>query len=114
MALKFLCHVGTVLFALSNISHLMSLGEDGLDQRGLSNYTRIVILSTPAFLQGLPGSPGFKTPCFHGRGLGLILGWGTKIPHATWHGQQQTNIRNNKQTSLLSSHECSHSSLVSK
>ena len=57
MALKFLCHVGTVSSALSNISHLTSLGEDGLDQRGLSNYTRTVILSTLAFLQGLPGSP---------------------------------------------------------
>lgn len=54
MALKFLCCVGTVSSALSNISHLMSLGEDGLDQKGLSNYACIVILSTLAFLQGLP------------------------------------------------------------
>ena len=25
--------------------------------------------------------------CFHCRGAGLIAGWGTKIPHATWHSQ---------------------------
>ena len=53
MALKFLCCVGTVSSALSNISHLTSLGEDGLDQKGLSNYACIVILSTLAFIQGL-------------------------------------------------------------
>ena len=28
-----------------------------------------------------------KTPCFHGRGMGLIPGWGTKIPHAAPSGQ---------------------------
>ena len=31
------------------------------------------------FSQDSPGSPVVKTPCFHARGVGLILGLGTKI-----------------------------------
>ena len=33
------------------------------------------------------GGPVVKTPCFHSRGMGLIPGQGTKIPHTVQHGQ---------------------------
>ena len=29
-----------------------------------------------------------KTPHFNARGMGSIPGWGTKIPHALWPGQE--------------------------
>ena len=36
-----------------------------------------------------PGGPVVKTLHFHCRGKGSIPGWGTKIPHATPHGQKK-------------------------
>ena len=38
-------------------------------------------------LQGLSGGLVVKTLPFHSKGHGSIPGWGTKIPHAAWHGQ---------------------------
>ena len=35
------------------------------------------------------GSSVVKTPSFHWRGMGLIPGLGTKIPHATWCGKKK-------------------------
>ena len=40
-----------------------------------------------------PGGPVVRTPCFDCGGMGSIPGQGTKIPHATWHGQKQTKKR---------------------
>ena len=34
-----------------------------------------------------PGCPVVKTPPFQCKGIGLILDWGTKISHASGHGQ---------------------------
>ena len=34
-----------------------------------------------------------KTPDFHGRGVGSIPGWGTKILHAVWHSQKNKTIK---------------------
>ena len=36
-----------------------------------------------------PGGPVVKTPLFHCRGHGFDPWSGTKIPHATWHGQKK-------------------------
>lgn len=35
----------------------------------------------------IPGSPIVGIPHYHCSGHGSILGWGTKIPLTTWHGQ---------------------------
>ena len=36
-----------------------------------------------------PGSPVVRTPCFHCRGLGSVLGQGTKIPQAAQCSQKE-------------------------
>lgn len=36
----------------------------------------------------LPGGPVVQTRAANAGGLGSILGWGTKIPNATKHGQE--------------------------
>ena len=50
----------------------------------------------------LPGSPVVKTPSFQCKGAGSIPGWGTKIPHATQHGQKKKKkkkkIKNKRNT----------------
>ena len=38
-----------------------------------------------------PGSSMVRTPCFHCRGLGSILGWRTKIPQVAQHDQEKQN-----------------------
>ena len=38
-------------------------------------------------IRDFPGSPVVKTPCFQYKGCNLIPGWGIKIPHTTWCGQ---------------------------
>ena len=35
------------------------------------------------------GYPMVKILCFHCKRQGLIPGWGTKIPHATWCSQNE-------------------------
>lgn len=37
--------------------------------------------------EDFPGFPEVKTPPFQCKGTGLILDWGTKISHASGHGQ---------------------------
>ena len=44
-------------------------------------------------LEGFPGVPVVKIPCSQYRGMGLIPGWGIKIPHAAGHSQK---IKQNK------------------
>jgi len=39
--------------------------------------------------RGLPW--WLKLHTFTAEGTGLTSGWGTKIPHAPWHSQKQTN-----------------------
>ena len=41
-----------------------------------------------------PGSPEVKTLPSHAQDLGLISGWGTKIPHASQPNHK--NIKNNR------------------
>ena len=41
-----------------------------------------------------------KTPDFHGRGVGSIPGWGTKILHAVWHSQKNKIIKCLKKKSV--------------
>ena len=41
------------------------------------------------FLGGLPDGSVVKTPCFHCRSPGLILGWGAKIGQTAQCGQKQ-------------------------
>ena len=48
---------------------------------------------SPRDSQDFPGGPVIKTPCFHCRGMGLISGWGTKIPHAVPCGQINKQIQ---------------------
>ena len=38
------------------------------------------------------GGPVVKTPCFQCRGMGSILGWGTKIPHVTCPEKKEKKI----------------------
>ena len=38
------------------------------------------------------GGPVVKTPCFQCRGMGSILGWGTKIPHVTCPEKKKKKI----------------------
>ena len=38
-----------------------------------------------------PGGPVVRTPCFHCRGNGFD--WGTRIPHAVWHGQKKKKVK---------------------
>ena len=38
---------------------------------------------------GFPGSPMVKICTFNAGGMGSIPGQGTKIPHASWHGQKK-------------------------
>ena len=40
-------------------------------------------------LGDFPGGLGVKVCTPNSRGTGLIPGQGTKIPHATWHGQKK-------------------------
>ena len=39
-------------------------------------------------LRDCPGGPVVKTSPFNAEGVDLILGWGTKIPHALWPKNQ--------------------------
>ena len=39
-----------------------------------------------------PGAPVVKTPASNIGCMDLILGWGTKIPCAPWHGQNINKI----------------------
>ena len=39
-----------------------------------------------------PGGPVVKTPSFHCRGTGSITDPGSKLPHATWHGQNKMSV----------------------
>ena len=39
-----------------------------------------------------PGGPAVKNPPWNARDVGSIPGWETKIPHATWHGQNKLKI----------------------
>ena len=43
---------------------------------------------TTFILRDFPSGPVVKTPCRQCREMGLIPGYGTKIPHALWHGQK--------------------------
>ena len=36
-----------------------------------------------------PSDPGVRLHASTAGGTGLIPGWGTKTPHATWHGQEK-------------------------
>ena len=48
-----------------------------------------------------PGSPVVKTPCFQSRGPRIDpWGWGTKIPHAPWHGQKQNKQKETNRDNL--------------
>ena len=42
-----------------------------------------------------PGGPVVKTQSSRAGGLGLIPGWGAKIPHAQWPKNQNINNRSN-------------------
>ena len=50
-----------------------------------TEVSALITLCHKSKLRDLPGGSGVKTLCFHCRGLG----WGTKIPHATWHGKKK-------------------------
>ena len=39
-----------------------------------------------------PGGPVIKIVCFQLNECGSIPSWGTKIPHATWHGKKKKEI----------------------
>ena len=41
-----------------------------------------------------PDGPVVKTPCFQGRGVALVPGQGTKMPHAIWCRLARRNINN--------------------
>ena len=41
--------------------------------------------------RNFPGGPVVKTQSFHCGVTGLVPGWGTRILHATWHGQKIKN-----------------------
>ena len=43
-------------------------------------------------LGDFPGGLGVKVCTPNSRGTGLIPGQGTKIPHATWHGQKKSDL----------------------
>ena len=45
-------------------------------------------------MREFPGGPLVKTWCFHCSGPGSILGWGTKISQAMWHGQKEKKSEN--------------------
>lgn len=55
--------------------------------------------------------PLVKAPYFHCRGTGLVPGWGSKIPHATWH---KTNNNETKKKSRNKREKTSLRSLVVK
>ena len=40
-------------------------------------------------MRNFPGGPVAKTPHFNAGSMGLIPGWGTKIPHAPWCSQKK-------------------------
>ena len=42
--------------------------------------------------QDFPGGRVRESPC-NARDKGLIPGWGTKIPHATWHMAQPKQLK---------------------
>ena len=39
--------------------------------------------------RGFPSGPGVRLHTSTSGGTGLIPGWGTKTPHATWHGHEK-------------------------
>ena len=45
-----------------------------------------------------PDGPVVKTPCFQGRGVALVPGQGTKMPHAIWCRLARRNINNLRYT----------------
>ena len=48
----------------------------------------LIHLHNKNLLWDFPRSPVVKTPAPSARGVGLILGGGTEIPHATWCSQK--------------------------
>ena len=53
------------------------------------------------FPRDFPG-PVVKTMCYTSAGgSGLIPGWGTKIPHAAWSGQNNKILKKKINTALL-------------
>ena len=55
---------------------------------------------------GFPGSPVVKALAFNASGVGLITGWGAKIPHALWPKKQnRAETTNSIQTFKNSPHQ---------
>ena len=48
-----------------------------------------------------PGGPVVKTPCFHCRGHGFVLGWETKILHATRHSHKKKKRKKSRISALM-------------
>ena len=55
----------------------------------ISRFNEAIIMNENEKNRDFPGGPVVKTLHFHCRGKGSIPGWGTKIPHATPHGQKK-------------------------
>ena len=54
--------------------------------------TRMSQMNAVPIRTDLWGLPWWLRLCtFNAEGLGSIPGWGTKMPHAVWHSQKQTN-----------------------
>ena len=51
-------------------------------------FLSLTVFTIKISKRDFPGGPVVKTPCFHW-GVGSIPGRGTKIPHATRHGQEK-------------------------
>ena len=63
----------------------MGVGRGDFPSRNLRNRDLLNKLS-----QDFPGSPVVTTPSFQCKGRRFDPWSGTKIPHATWHGQSKT------------------------
>ena len=62
----------------------------------------VFFLSFINFVRKFCGGPGVRTPHLHC--LGLIPGWGTKIPQASRHSQERKKERKKSLRSLMDKH----------
>ena len=67
--------------------------EDKVDQVNWGTHVckRIVFYNEEYEKKDFPGCPVVRTLCFQNKGVGLIPGQGTKIPHAEEHCQKIKN-----------------------
>lgn len=83
----FLCQFCSVFFCYNKSQpRVMELESDLGDHQ--KQFLIVFLLQRGDF----PNGSVVKIPCFHCRGVGLILGQGSKILYAMWYGQKEKHL----------------------